>query len=164
VTRSNFRIEEPQILGATIQNLVVWATWCPGFVHSSFNTLKHVLPPRGPPGCTCGPRPYFYIVYILYKSYGNFGSQVHHLLSFFPRAARNQHAITGVALCHIKFGDPRLRIKAKLNYVTGFSLHIEQTFLVAVTKTNHMSVRKQFLSVLRGINGTMGRPNVCHCL
>jgi hypothetical protein len=22
-----------KILGATIQNLVAWATWCPGFVH-----------------------------------------------------------------------------------------------------------------------------------
>ena len=40
VTWSKFHIEDPQILGATVQNLVARATWCPGFVHSSHKLLQ----------------------------------------------------------------------------------------------------------------------------
>jgi hypothetical protein len=63
MTRMNLRTEEPQILGATIQNLVVWGTWCPGFVHSWFSTLA-----RGPPGFICNPRPHLQSVHVLYKT------------------------------------------------------------------------------------------------
>jgi hypothetical protein len=37
-----FHTEDPQILGATIQNLVAWATWQPGFVHPC-NALSHTV-------------------------------------------------------------------------------------------------------------------------
>jgi hypothetical protein len=33
VTRSKFRTDDPITLGATVQNLVATATWCPRFVH-----------------------------------------------------------------------------------------------------------------------------------
>jgi len=32
VTQSKFHIQDPQTLGAPIQNLVSIGTWCPGFV------------------------------------------------------------------------------------------------------------------------------------
>jgi hypothetical protein len=35
VTSSKFHPENPQILGATIQNLLAWMTWYMGFEHSA---------------------------------------------------------------------------------------------------------------------------------
>jgi hypothetical protein len=43
VTWSKFHIADPQIFYATIQNLVAWATWQPGFVHPCnrlYNTVS----------------------------------------------------------------------------------------------------------------------------
>jgi len=34
---SKFRVEDPHILGATIENLVVQATWCLVFVHPALH-------------------------------------------------------------------------------------------------------------------------------
>lgn len=38
--RGTFHIEDPQALGAVIQNLVTRAFWCPGFVHRWLHTLS----------------------------------------------------------------------------------------------------------------------------
>ena len=40
VTWSKFSITDPQILGATIQNLVAWATWCLGFLCCWFSVTS----------------------------------------------------------------------------------------------------------------------------
>jgi len=37
VTLGKFCIEDPQILGPTVWNLVTVAIWCPGFVRHKFN-------------------------------------------------------------------------------------------------------------------------------
>ena len=37
LTLGKFFIENPQILGAIVRNLVTMAVWCPGFVHHKFN-------------------------------------------------------------------------------------------------------------------------------
>jgi hypothetical protein len=42
VTRSKFHIEEPQISGATGQNLLATATWRPGFEHTSGSALCQI--------------------------------------------------------------------------------------------------------------------------
>jgi hypothetical protein len=39
VTLSMFHSEDPEKLGATVQNLVGLATWCPGFVHICSNFI-----------------------------------------------------------------------------------------------------------------------------
>jgi hypothetical protein len=37
MTWSNFNTKDPEILGATVQDLVTWATWRLGFVSSCLN-------------------------------------------------------------------------------------------------------------------------------
>ena len=40
VIRNKFHAEDPQALGAVVQNLVARANWCPGFVHRWLHTLS----------------------------------------------------------------------------------------------------------------------------
>jgi hypothetical protein len=41
--RSNFHIEDPQILGATVQNSVAMAIWRPGFVHPCVTCILFIM-------------------------------------------------------------------------------------------------------------------------
>jgi hypothetical protein len=37
-----FHMEDPQILGATLENLVSTVTWCVGFVHPCVNPARDI--------------------------------------------------------------------------------------------------------------------------